>query len=171
MLYCFVLFCTLYLKKVVHVVDQHDLTFNSMITSTEERRGRHHLEKRSYTNECINNSFLPRVLARLGGRIPQIHHEAETCFALSVLQLHERSQLPVCIQLNKKYPFLVVEITPFWRMHEIISVRAVPPGSTTARFFCASAMKDSLKSWSGCDKLSGRFASRLHEEILGTGDK
>ena len=46
---------------------------------------------------------------------------------------------PVSIQLNK-CPFLAVEITPFWRMHEIISERAVPSGSTTA-----------LKSQSGCD--------------------
>ena len=48
---------------------------------------------------------------------------------------------PVSIQLNKG-PFLAVEITPFRRMHEIISERAVPPGSTTARLFCASAGKD-----------------------------
>ena len=56
-------------------------------------------------------------------------------------------------------------------MHEIISERAVPLGSTTARLFCASAGKDSLKSQSGCDKLSGRSASRLRKEILGTRDK
>ena len=56
-------------------------------------------------------------------------------------------------------------------MHEIISERAIIPGSTRARLFCASAMKDSLKSQSGCDKLSGRSASRLRKEILGTGDK
>ena len=37
---------------------------------------------------------------------------------------------PVSIQLNK-CPFLAVEIAPFWRMHEIISERAVHPGSTT----------------------------------------
>ena len=76
----------------------------------------------------------------------------------------------VSIQLNK-CPFLAVEIAPFWRMHEIISERAVPPGSTTARLFCASAVKDSLKSQSGCDKLSERSASRLRKEILGTRDK
>ena len=56
-------------------------------------------------------------------------------------------------------------------MHEIISERAVLPGSKTARLFCASAMKDSLKSQSGCDKLSGRSASHLRKEILGTRDK
>ena len=56
-------------------------------------------------------------------------------------------------------------------MHEIISERAVLPGSTTSRLFCASAMKDSLKSQSGCDKLSGRSASRLRKKILGTRDK
>ena len=80
---------------------------------------------------------------------------------------------PVSIQLNK-YPFLAVEITgnyPFWRMHEIISPRAVLPGSTTARLFSTSVMKDSLRSQSGCDKLSGRSTSRLRKEILGTGDK
>ena len=56
-------------------------------------------------------------------------------------------------------------------MHEIISERAVPSGSTTARLFCASAVKDSLKSQSECDKLSGRSASRLRKEILGTRDE
>ena len=56
-------------------------------------------------------------------------------------------------------------------MHEIISEKTVFPGSTTARLFYASAMKSSLKSQSGCDKLSGRSASRLRKEILGTGDK
>ena len=67
---------------------------------------------------------------------------------------------------HNKYPFLAVEITPFWRMHEIISERAVTPGSTTARLFATS-----LKSQSCCDKLSGRSASRLRKEILGTRDK
>jgi hypothetical protein len=56
-------------------------------------------------------------------------------------------------------------------MHEIISQRAVLPGSTTARLFSTSVMKDSLRSQSGCDKLSGRSTSRLRKEILGTGDK
>ena len=56
-------------------------------------------------------------------------------------------------------------------MHEIISERAVLLGSTTARLFCASAMKDSLKSQSGCGKLSGPSASRLRKEILGTADE
>ena len=57
-------------------------------------------------------------------------------------------------------------------MHEIISERAVPPGSTTARLFFASVVKDSLKSQSGSDKLSERSASRLrNKEILGTRDK
>ena len=56
-------------------------------------------------------------------------------------------------------------------MHEIISELVILPGSTTARLFCALAMKDSLKSQFGCDKLSGRSASRLRKEILGTGDK
>ena len=75
------------------------------------------------------------------------------------------------IQLNK-YPFLAVEKTPFWRMYDIISERAVLPGSTTTRLdYCASAMNDSLKFQSGCGKLSGRSASLLREEILGTGDK
>ena len=32
-------------------------------------------------------------------------------------------------------------------------------------------MKDSLKSQSGCGKLSGRSSSRLRKEILGTGAK
>ena len=31
----------------------------------------------------------------------------------------------------------------------------------------ASSLKDSLKSQSGCGKLSGRFASRLSKDILG----
>ena len=36
----------------------------------------------------------------------------------------------------------------------------------------ASSLKeDSLKSQSGCGKLSGRFASRLRKETLGTRDK
>ena len=35
----------------------------------------------------------------------------------------------------------------------------------------ASSLKNSLKSQTGCDKLSGRSASRLRKEILGTGDK
>ena len=56
-------------------------------------------------------------------------------------------------------------------MHEIISETAVLPGSTTTRLYCASAKKDSLKSQSGCGKLSERSASRLRKEILGTGDK
>ena len=57
-------------------------------------------------------------------------------------------------------------------MQEIISERAALPGSPTARLFCASAMKDSLKSQSGCEKRSGRSASsRLRKEILGTRDK
>ena len=56
-------------------------------------------------------------------------------------------------------------------MHEIISERAVLPGSTTARLFGALAMKDSLKSQSGYGKLIGRSRSRLRKEILGTGDK
>ena len=55
-------------------------------------------------------------------------------------------------------------------MHEIISERAVLPGSTTARLFCASAMKDSSKSQPGCDKLRRLSASRLRKEVLGTGD-
>ena len=58
-------------------------------------------------------------------------------------------------------------------MNEIISERAVLPVSTTARLFCASAAEglDSLKSQSGCDKLSESSASRLREETLGTRDK
>ena len=56
-------------------------------------------------------------------------------------------------------------------MHEIISDRAMLPGSTTTRFYNVSAMKDSFKSQSGCDKLSGCSVSRLLKEILGTGDK
>ena len=74
------------------------------------------------------------------------------------------------IQVNK-YRFLAVEIAPFWPMHQIISEREVLPGSTTTRFFCASAIKNSLKSQTGCGKLSGRSASRLRKEILGTRDK
>ena len=35
----------------------------------------------------------------------------------------------------------------------------------------ASSLKNSLKSQTGCGKLSGRSASRLRKEILGTGDK
>ena len=56
-------------------------------------------------------------------------------------------------------------------MHEIIFERAVHPGSTTTRLFNTSVIKDSLKSQSGPDKLSGRSASRLRKEILGTGNK
>ena len=59
-------------------------------------------------------------------------------------------------------------------MHDIIAERAVSalPGITAARLFCASAMKDSLKSQSGwCGKLTGRSTCRLRKEILGTGDK
>ena len=33
------------------------------------------------------------------------------------------------------------------------------------------SLKNSLKSQTGCGKLSGRSASRLRKEILGTGDK
>ena len=78
---------------------------------------------------------------------------------------------PVSIQLNK-YPFLTVEITPFWRMYEIISERAVLPGSTTEGYLALQSWRtDSLKSQSGCDKLSGRSASRLRKESLGTRDK
>ena len=60
-------------------------------------------------------------------------------------------------------------------MHEIIFKRAVLPGSTTARLFLPFShdMKrtDSLKYQAECDKLSGRSASRLRKEILGTRDK
>ena len=56
-------------------------------------------------------------------------------------------------------------------MHEIISERAVLPGTTTARLFCASAMKESFKSQTGCGKLSGSSTSRLRKDTLGTGDK
>ena len=44
-------------------------------------------------------------------------------------------------------------------------------GRATAMLFCASAMKDSIKSQSGYGKPSGRSASRLRKQILGTGDK
>ena len=74
------------------------------------------------------------------------------------------------IQLNK-YPSLAAEKTSFGRIHEINSERAVIPGSTTTWLYCASAMKDSLKSHPGCGKVSGRSASRLRKEILGTGDE
>ena len=74
------------------------------------------------------------------------------------------------IQLNK-YPFLAAEKTPFWRMHEVISERAVLQGSTTTRLYYASAMKASSKSQSGCGKLSRRSASNLCKEILRTEDK
>ena len=79
-------------------------------------------------------------------------------------------EYPLCL-FSSTSTLLAIEITPFGRMHEIISERAVRSGSTTARLFCASAMKDSLKSQSGCDKLSGRSTSHFRKEILGTEDK